>query len=417
VSGSPDDPQGAARRAMRAAVLGPLALTVLLQSMTAFGLHSASIFAPIVGPALDIAPERVSVYVLFAYGAASLVGLGCSGLIARLGPLRIVQIALLGPALGLASAAVGWWPVLLASAMLIGAGNGFTGPVCSHILVQRTPRHVLGLVLSVKQAGVPIGAGIAGALIPALSLAIGWQTALLVLAAAFVLWAIVLQPLRSDYDRTRDRSVRISVGETFRQMRSSLVLVLTHRHLRDLSFACLAYVAIQWVALTFMVSFLHVKLGFPLVTAGLVFAAAQFVGIPGRLLWGFVGDRVRNPMALLGWLGVAMAVFAAMMGFWTAAWPIELIVLVSVLFGVTGVSWNGLFFAEVARTVKIEDVSRATGGGQFIGFLGGMFGPLVFDFVATASGSFGPAYFVSALLPFVIGLRLLITSRAGRAAR
>ncbi|MSQ19600.1 MAG: MFS transporter [Betaproteobacteria bacterium] len=395
-------------------VAGPLSLTVLLQSLTAFGLHSASVYAPIAAPALGLPPERVSIFVMFAYGAASLVGLGCSGLIARLGPLRTVQIALLAPALGLLCAAVGWWPLLVVAAVLIGSGNGFTGPVSSYILVERTPRAVLSLVLSIKQTGVPVGGGIAGALIPLMALTVGWRESLGLAAMVYLVCLIALQPLRNQYDQQRDRTVRIGVTDTVRQMKSALKLTWEHPRLRVLSLACFAYVAVQWVVLTFMVSLLHTRLGYSLVTAGLVFSATQLTGIPGRLLWGVLGDRVRSPMALLGWLGLVMGVLAAIIGSWSTSWSLEWILLVSVLFGITGVSWNGLFFAEVARNVRFEDVSRATGGGQFIGFLGGMLGPVVFDAIATVSSSYQAAYTAIAVLPFVAGLTLLKRSRAVR---
>ncbi len=395
-----------------AAVAGPLSVTVLLQSMTAFGLHSAAVYAPIAAPAFGMPPERVSIFVMFAYGAASLVGLGCSGVITRFGPLRTVQMALLAPALGLACAALGWWPLLFVAAMLIGAGNGFTGPVSSHILVSRTPRAVLSLVLSIKQTGVPIGGGIAGALIPLFALAVGWRESLLVAALVYIVCLFALQPLRSAYDHSRDPKMRISVADTIRQMKAALTITWGHPRLRALSLACFAYVAIQWVVLTFMVSLLHTRLGFSLVTAGLVFSAAQFTGIPGRLLWGVLGDRVRSPMALLGWLGLVMGALAAVIGSWSTAWPLEWIFFVSVLFGITGVSWNGLFFAEVARTVRIEDVSKATGGGQFIGFLGGMLGPVAFDAIATSTSSYQMAYTAIAILPVGAGLALLARSRA-----
>ncbi|MFM9887745.1 MAG: MFS transporter [Burkholderiales bacterium] len=410
-----DSPKSSAETPGRtgvAVVAGPLSVTVLLQSMTAYGLHSASVYAPIAAPALGLPPERVSIFVMFAYGAASLVGLGCSGVIARFGPLRTVQMALLAPAMGLACAAIGWWPLLFVAAMLIGSGNGFTGPVSSHILVARTPRSVLSLVLSIKQTGVPIGGGIAGALIPLLALTIGWRESLLIAALAYLVCLFALEPLRNEYDQHRDRSVRIGIANTIRQMKEALSMTWGHPRLKVLSLACFAYVAVQWVVLTFMVSLLHTRLGFSLVTAGLVFSAAQLTGIPGRLLWGVLGDRVRSPMALLGWLGLVMAALAALIGSWSASWSLEWIFFVSILFGVTGVSWNGLFFAEVARTVRFEDVSKATGGGQFIGFLGGMLGPVVFDAIATNTSSYQLAYLAIAILPFIAGVTLLARSRA-----
>lgn len=408
-------PEPGAASEPRQSVLIPLTVTVGMQSLTAFALHSAAVYAPIVAPDFDVQPERVSVFVTMAYFVAMVSGLACSGVIARMGPLRTVQLGLLSSGIGLASGALGVLPMLVATAALVGLGNGFTGPVSSHILVERAPRRILSFVLAAKQTGVPIGGGIAGAVIPVLALTVGWRYSLLMAAAVYLVAVMALQSLRADYDAKRDRSARLDVTTVTRQMRAALEMTWRHPVLRDLALACFAFVLIQWVVLVFMVSLLHVRLGFSLVTAGLVYSAAQITAIPGRLIWGALADRIGNPTALLGWLGVTMAIGAGAIGFWTAQWPIEWIFVVSVLFGATGVSWNGLFFSEVARTVKLEDVGRATGGGQFIGFLGGMLGPLVFDLIASTTSSYRLAYLMLAVLPLLVGLRLILKPSARRA--
>lgn len=401
-------PEAGAVSEPKQSVLVPLTVTVGMQSLTAFALHSAAVYAPIVAPDLNMQPERVSVFVMVAYFVAMVSGLACSGVIARMGPLRTVQLGLLSSGIGLASGALGSLPMLVATACLIGLGNGFTGPVSSHILVERAPRRILSFVLAAKQTGVPIGGGIAGAVIPLLALTVGWRYSLLIAAAVYLVAVMALQSLRTEYDGRRDRNARLDLGTVTRQMRASLEMTWRDPVLRDLALACFAFVMIQWVVLVFMVSLLHLRLGFALVTAGLIYSAAQITAIPGRLLWGALADRIGRPTALLGWLGVTMAVAAGAIGFWTAQWPIEWIFVVSVLFGATGVSWNGLFFSEVARNVKLEDVGRATGGGQFIGFLGGMLGPIVFDLIASTTGSYRAAYLALAAMPMLVGLRLIL---------
>ena len=54
----------------------------------------------------------------------------------------------------------------------------------------------MSLVFSIKQTGVPLGAGLAGAIVPGLQILAGWQAALLAVAAANLVCAIVSQPLR-----------------------------------------------------------------------------------------------------------------------------------------------------------------------------------------------------------------------------
>jgi MFS family permease len=283
-----------------ASIVAPLSITVVMQMLTAYALHSASVYAPIVAPEVGVAPERVSIFVTFAYFTAMTMGLACSGFIARLGPMRTVQLGPLASGAGLAIGAVGTLPTMIVTAMLIGLGNGFTGPVSSHILVERTPRRMLSFVLSMKQTGVPIGGGTAGAVIPIAALAVGWRYSLLAAACVYLCVVLALQSMRADYDARRDRNARIGIASIVAQMKASLAMTWRDPTLRDLSIACFAFVGIQWIVLTFMVSLLHVRLGFPLVTAGLVYSAAQLTAIPGRLIWGAIADRIGNAKALLG---------------------------------------------------------------------------------------------------------------------
>ena len=63
-------------------------------------------------------------------------------------------------------------------ALVMGTGYGPVTPSSSAILVDRTPENRRAFVFSLKQTGVPIGGALAGAIIPALILAIGWKAAM-----------------------------------------------------------------------------------------------------------------------------------------------------------------------------------------------------------------------------------------------
>ena len=252
----------------RQSVYVPLAMTVAMQTLTAYALYSSAVYAPIVAPDLGLEPERVSIYVMFAYFSAMVAGLACSGIIKRFGPLRTVQIGLLFSGVGLVSGTLGVAPLLIATATLIGFGNGLTGPVSSHILVERCPRHMLSLVLSAKQTGVPIGGAIAGATIPLVALALGWRYSLLIAACVYLVAILMMQRFRVEYDVRRSKEARLSLAGVFREMRVALRMTWAHPRLRQLSMACFGFVTIQWIVFTFMVSLLFGLVGSGMFTYG-----------------------------------------------------------------------------------------------------------------------------------------------------
>ncbi len=79
-------------------------------------------------------------------------------------------------------------------------------------------------------------------------------------------------------------------------------------------------------------------------------------------------------------------------------------------FGATGAAWNGIYLAEITRTVEDKDVSRATGGGLFVTFFGVVVGPPAFGLIVTLTDSFQAAYlFPRIAATLVIGVILLLS--------
>lgn len=389
-----------------------LVATLGVQTLAAFSIQSAAVFGPVVTVALGIAPERVGLFIVVSYTFAMFVGLVTPAVVARFGPLRTVQLIVIALAVALSVAAIGVVPSVILAAALTGVANGMTGPVSSHILVERTPPRVMNLVFSIKQTGVPLGAALVGAIVPTLILLAGWRMALIGLAALYCVAVFAFQPLRAEYDRGRDRSARLTFASALAQMRAALRLTLANPGLRELAVVAFVYVGMQMIVVTFLVSYLHFELGYSLVTAGLVYAAMQACGIAGRVIWGAFGDQLRHPRVLLGALGVGAAFGAALLAAMTEGWPVSLVFLVAAAFGLTGVSWNGLHFAEVARQVRREDAGRATAGAMFFSFLGGITGPFVLSVVVPAFGSgqrpFALGFGVIGFFSLIVGLRLIV---------
>jgi len=79
-----------------------------------------------------------------------------------------------------------------------------------------SPPRLAPMVFSIKQTAVPTGLLISGFLVPAMASALGWRGATLVIAAACVAFAAMLQPLRArfDNDRVPSRRFRLSDFQT-----------------------------------------------------------------------------------------------------------------------------------------------------------------------------------------------------------
>lgn len=78
------------------------------------------------------------------------------------------------------------------ASIIIGLGYGAITPASSEVLARTAPPDRMALTFSIKQTGVPGGAALAGAALPALALAVGWRAALLAVTACGVAVTVVL---------------------------------------------------------------------------------------------------------------------------------------------------------------------------------------------------------------------------------
>jgi MFS family permease len=366
-----------------------------------------SVLAPVAARDLGFAPQSIGIFVSISYFAAMLSGLLSGHFVARYGALAVCQGAVIVVGIGLALGKLALPMLVPIAAFVIGFGYGFVTPASSHVLAHRTPARMLALVFSIKQTGVPIGGAIAGAVVPALVLALGWETALPVLGAVCIGGAVALQSARRALAERRPAAVATpKLRGVLSGLHVPIRLVLAHPALREMAFASLGYAAVQLVFVSYFVSYLNLALGLSLVAAGLVYAAAHGAGVVARVLWGAAADRWLPPRTMLAILGLVSSACCVMTAALSEAWPLAAIAAVSVLFGASAVGWNGVYLAEVARCAPPGQVGTATGGTQFFTFTGAFAGPPLFAGAVWATGSYAWSFALFALPPLIVGVQL-----------
>ncbi|HEX2116449.1 MAG TPA: MFS transporter [Alphaproteobacteria bacterium] len=363
------------------------------------------VLAPLAAADFGVEAIYVGVYVAAIYAIAACSSLISGGIIARFGPLRVSQVCLAIAATALACAATGHPLALLANAVLMGMAYGPPTPASSTMLAQGAPPRWMNLLFSIRQTGVPIGNMLAGAILPSLALAIGWQQAALATAAACVVLVLLVQPARERVDVARDRTRRIFAGGLFA---GPLRLVFLDAALRRMALVSFAYSGMQSALSAFLVIYLHHDVGIPLVLAGIVLSAAQIAGASGRIIWGIVADRLAKPRHVLGGLGVIMTAAALTTGLFTPAWPLPAIFAVCIVFGGTAVAWNGVYLAQIARLAPPGRAGEATGGTSFVTFSGVVAAPVLFSAIVSSTGSYALAFATIAAMTGAAGLSFFI---------
>ena len=389
----------------------PLGATLSFQALVAMAALTVPAIAPAISADVAIPASYVGLFIALVYGASMASSVASGDLIRRLGAVRVTQVCLLLCAAGLGLSAFGGVPFFVVGALLLGAGYGPITPASSHVLVKTTPPHLMSLLFSVKQTGVPLGGALAGALAPLLVLAGGWRLAVLAVAAGCVGTCALAQAIRSRFDDDIDPAWRVSAGGVTRSLR----IVAKEPALRRLAASSFLFSAVQLCLVTFLVTYLTRGLGMSLVQAGLMLAVAQTAGVVGRVVWGALADRCGRPLLVLAGLGGGMALGALAMALLSPSWPVLFTAVVSAVFGATAIGWNGVYLAEVARQAPLGQAVEATGGTLFFTFFGVLVGPPLFALVVENGGSYALAFGLLAVPTIACGAILLAQDLKSRA--
>jgi dipeptide/tripeptide permease len=382
---------------------GPLVTTLAVQTLSTAAAYSIPAVAPAVASDVGVNPALVGYFISAVYGVGILSALSSPPVIGSYGAVVVCQAVLAATVAMLATAATGTVAAIALSAALMGLAYGATAPASTHLLVPRTPPSLMNLVLSIRQIGVPLGGMLASLAMPPLTLALGWQTSLLIQLVPVIALGLSIHFFCRHWDAPRSmKSVSSHPG-----LLAPLRMLKTSSALRRLSFASFIYSGLQLCFMVFMTTQLTTKAGFDLVRAGQTLAAYQLAGVISRPIWGWLSDNVMGARWGLGLQGVVMCAMAVLVGTFSEAWPGGMVVLVSMAAGATASGFTGIAYGEYARLGGARR-TEATGAGAAFMFAGVMVLPSVMSFAVTLTGQYEIAYAAIGGLALLAGLGMVV---------
>ncbi|TMH75318.1 MAG: MFS transporter [Betaproteobacteria bacterium] len=389
-----------------------LAATTAIQVMAALAALSVPAIAPAIAAATAQPASMVGTYISLVYLGSAAAALASGPLVPAAGALRLSQLSLVLCALALLVVARATLPALAISALVLGLGYGPITPASSHMLARSAHPDRIALTFSVKQTGVPAGVALAGILVPALTVWLGWKAALGAVAVLCLACAAAVQPLRAVLDHDRDPGARF----TGSALLSGVRLVGASGPLRSMAALSFVYSGLQNCTSSFIVAYLVEELGYGWIAAGIGLTAANLAGVAGRIAWGVVSDRWLAARRTLQALGVLMAIACALAAALTPRWPALAVYATCALLGATAIGWNGVFLSEVARRAPPGQAGAATGGSLFVTFVGSVVWPPAFGLLQRASGSYGVCFAAAGALCAAAVILAGIGWRSGGAA-
>jgi MFS family permease len=378
----------------------PLVATLIMQTTAAF----LSRLVPTLAPALmdEFGWSEPTIGYVASLGTVGSILFLFAGapLIRRAGPIRALEIGIGVGIIGLAALAMPFGVAVLFGSLLIGFGYGPSTPAGAEVLQRHAPARHRNVVFSIKQAGVPIGGVLAGLALPGIAEWGGWRAALVFAALISAATIALVEPLRERIDTERDRGLRLRLRLflSVENLRRPLASLKGEPDLQRMAFVGACFAIGQGTWMTFLVTYLVARLGLTLPQAGFVFAVMQMTGIVGRLVLGWVSDRIGSGVLTLRVVAVASAATSVSLALTTPAWSLGALAVLAAIGGVTVSSWNGVQIAEVAGRSPPGHIADASAGATILIFLGYVIGPSAFALLVAATGRFDLAFHAVALV-------------------
>jgi MFS family permease len=261
--------------------------------------------------------------------------------------LGIAAVALTGAALAATAVATGLWLVLA------GAGSASVHAASGRLVLGWFPASQRGLAMGVRQAGQPIGVGVAAVALPRLAVdAPG--TAFAALAVGCAVTAVLVGALVRNPARPASSAGTPTAASPYR----SPLLWRVHA-------AGTLLVVPQFVVAVFSFDFLVREAGWSVGAAGTLLAVTQLAGAAARLGAGAWSDRVGSRVGPLRLVAVAVSAVVGVLAVVAVLTPDVMapaaVAAAVVLAAVVTVSPNGIAFTSVAEQAGSAWAGRALG--------------------------------------------------------
>lgn len=316
----------------------------------------------------------------------------------RYGPRRVlIGSVILTPVAAFGLTSVQGYLPLLATLSVVGFALGAVPIAGARAIFFRFSGPRRGAAMGVRQTGVPLGAALAAAFLPAFAAAHGpyapWLPLAFVASAITLAFALYISsPAPAPTPAARHAS----------PLGSDLLLLL-YPGLLGFSLA-----AGQYSLVTYTLPSTAAYVG--LAGAGALLAGSQIGGVVGRIGFGALSDRLRNRplvIAISAALGAAGIFVAPRLG---PGFPYALRLAFYFLAGAGAIGWNALLLTWAGERVRPENAARAIGLMGSSVFAGTVTFPPLFGEVARLGG-FNAAWLTLSAFLALAALSALIVAR------
>lgn len=367
-----------------------LVLMFFLQTSASLVTLAFGPLAPFLQNDFNISRAQVGLYTSLVFTGSILLGAICGWLIDK---FHVRFFLFFGPAmLGLFFLVLSQTPyfeITLFFTFIGGIGYAFVNPTAAKALTNWFPPQSRATAIGIMKSGVTVGGAAGAVMLPTLALMIGWRFALATIAAAVIVLGVISIILY------REPANKVAIDSPVTSLKA-LPKILTNRNILLLAGLCAIYSGTQLSIATYLVLFLKEAINLSVVTAGTFLTISTLSGVVGRILWGFISDKVfgGRRKTTLSLAGLITAVMALLIAFFFAVVPLWLLCVIIAVLGLSGFGWPSVFITFLAEIGGEDQAATAVGVGVSISNLGILIGPPLFGHIVDITQSYTFAWSV-----------------------
>ncbi|WP_245239198.1 MFS transporter [Streptomyces sp. MZ04] len=306
-----------------------------------------------------------------------------------------------GVGLLVGSAAPGYVP-LLCVLIVVGAGYSTIQPGGSKSVAAWFDTSRRGMAMGIRQAGLPLGAALASAVLPLVAEEFGWRATLvagglIALLGAGVFMGFYRRPPTGGAQKQDDGGPHASLRE---QLDARLAM-LREPAMVKIMLSGTSLISVQYAVGVLTVLHLHRTTSLAAGTAALVLVVSQGVGVAGRVCLAAWSDRSGSGRYASVMICM-IAVIAGMVALMTPAGRSPAVACaVFVWLGFFGYGWYGPWVAHVAESAPPGKTGFALGLAMSVNQIAIVLAPPALGLLIDLTGSFTPAWGVLAAMTAV----------------
>ncbi|MDO8692441.1 MAG: MFS transporter [Dehalococcoidia bacterium] len=296
----------------------------------------------------------------------------------------------------------------LVASLAMGAGTGGVLPAMTKAVTNWFSSRERATAMGLFFSGASAGSAASAAILPSLSLGVGWRQVFLFMAIVILAVGIGSSALYRD----NRQLARPGPATAPRARPKEGTARSIYWNITLLGLVAILISGPQYALATYLLLYLKQSLLFSVVQAGLFLAVAQGCGFFGRIGSGILSDRLFQGNRRFVFLAMG-TVFTACLSLIAAGVSLETPLLVlMVVIGLSGFGWFSIWMTWLAE-ISASGSAATMGYGQTCAYVGVIIGPPLFGYMVDATNSYTPAWAVSSVVAG-IGTLLILSVREPR---